>query len=668
MSFSSGARRLLTFTVVLALALILSIVLMKASDDVVYADTTLKYGVVNDGPLNVRSGPGTSYKSYGSLQKGKAVTVRGTSGKWYIIRFNSKKGYVHSDFITLKKGYKIIYSSARYGFVKKSVAVRSKASASSSKYGTIKAGKIIRRRAYRVTKDGTKWYQIKYSGKTAYVSAGRILKVTYKVYNPAREGRTKDPLNYRTGPATYFGKKGTISEGKKINIYSRVKANGEYWYRIKRSGTYYWVCAEYVKLLSSGSTGGDTTTTTDFVADLKKQGFPYSYRKEILKLHKKHPKWRFRIQKTNIKWSKMLNAENELGQNLVEPTEYESWKTLRKGAYDFGKNRYVSFDGRWNQASKEVIAYFLDPRNGLTENNIYQFMGHKFNSKYQNKKTIKSIVSSVDYCFMNTESYIKCLYNAGKGAGVNPNVITAMVVMEQGWKGGSGLISGKVKGYEGIYNHFNIGAYTTSNMSAVIHGLWWAKGAGVGATTYGRPWTSRTKSLKGGALFYKTGYIDNKQNTYYLKKFNAMNGDSYLPKHQYSTAVFAAQSEGKILKRAYQDSDDYPMIFYVPVYKDMPSEKCRYPVCKGNNDYYLKSLNVKGYSKTPSFDRYKKTYRVSVPSDVSKVEITAKAHNSEATITGTGTVSLKKGENTKYVKVRSTSGKTRKYKLIITRK
>ena len=410
---------------------------------------------------------------------------------------------------------------------------------------------------------------------------------------------------------------------------------------------------------SSTPTDPTTPTTGEFKADLRKQGFPESYITPLMELHKKHPKWKFKIQKTGIRWKKMLNAENELGQNLVEPTEYESWKTLREGAYDFGNNRYVSFDGRWNQASKEVIAYFLDPRNGLTESNIYQFMGHRFNLKYQNKDTIKS--------FMNTKSYIKCLYNAGKGAGVNPNVITAMVVMEQGWKGGSGLISGKVKGYEGIYNHFNIGAYTTSTMSAVIHGLWWAKGAGTGATTYGRPWTSKTKSLKGGALFYKTGYIDNRQNTYYLKKFNAMNGDSYLPKHQYSTAVFAAQSEGRILKRAYEDSDNYPMVFYIPVYKDMPAKKCRYPACKGNNDFYLKSLKVKGYKKSPSFSRYTKTYKVTVPADVSKVEIVAKAHNSNAVVTGTGTVSLKKGENTKYVRVKATSGKTKKYKLIITR-
>ena len=88
---------------------------------------------------------------------------------------------------------------------------------------------------------------------------------------------------------------------------------------------------------------------------------------------------------------------------------------------------------------------------------------------------------------------------------------------------------------------------------------------------------------------------------------------------------------------------------------------------KGNNDYYLKSLKVKGYGKTPSFNRYKETYRVKVPENVSRVEIVAKAHSSRATVKGDGTVSLKKGENIKYVRVKSSSGKTKRYKLIITR-
>lgn len=673
MSFSKKAARVCVLALALAAAFII-VSVISGSEHNVYADTTYKYGTVNDGPLNVRSGPGTGYRSYGTLAKGRSVTVRGTSGKWYKIKYDSKTGYVHSDYVDLKKYYKIVYSPARYGFFKKSAAVRSKASSSAAKLGTLKARSLYKLRALKVKKDGSRWYQIRYSGKTAFVASSNVKRVAYTAYSTAKKGKTKEPLNYRTGPDTTFAKKGTIAKGKIIYLRGKMKYNGEYWYRIRMNGAWYFVCARYVKVITISSSPSDndsseqtTVSNTDFVKDLKEQGFPKSYRTALIKLHKKHPKWKFKAQKTGIKWSRMLNAENELGENLVEPTEYDSWKTLRKGAYDFGSNRYVSFDGRWNQASKEVIAYFLDPRNGLNEDNIYQFMDHRFNSTYQNKKTIKSIVSSVSYCFMNTKSYIDNLYNAGKGAKVNPNVITAMVVMEQGWRGGSGLISGKVSGYRGIYNHFNIGAYTTSSMSAVIHGLWWAKGAGTGATSYGRPWNSRTKSLKGGALFYKTGYIDENQNTYYLKKFNAMNGSSNLPKHQYSTAVFAARDEGRILKRAYYDKDNYPMVFRIPVYKDMPASKCPYPVCGGNNDYYLKSLKVKGYGKTPSFNRYKETYRVKVPENVSRVEIVAKAHSSRATVTGDGTVSLKKGENIKYVRVKSSSGKTKRYKLIITR-
>ena len=152
-----------------------------------------------------------------------------------------------------------------------------------------------------------------------------------------------------------------------------------------------------------------------------------------------------------------------------------------------------------------------------------------------------------------------------------------MAIQEQGWKGGSGLISGKYSGYKGYYNHFNIGAYTTSTMNAIQRGLWWAKGAGTGATTYGRPWNTIEKSLSGGASYYSSQYLTNKQYTYYTKKFNVMNGLNAVATHQYMTNTCAAESEGKILKYAYEASDDYPIVFYIPVYSGMPSSACAQP-------------------------------------------------------------------------------------------
>lgn len=171
--------------------------------------------------------------------------------------------------------------------------------------------------------------------------------------------------------------------------------------------------------------------------------------------------------------------------------------------------------------------------------------------------------------FMNSSTYIDSLYNAGYTSKVNPNVLAAMVIMEQGW-GGSPLSSGKVPGYIGYYNHFNIGAYTAGGMTAIERGLWWAKGAGVGATSYGRPWNSIERSLSGGVQFYAQDYVTKNQNTYYLKKFNVMNGADRVATHEYMTNVQGAYGEGSLLKKAYV-SVEAPLVFRIPVYTNMPS-------------------------------------------------------------------------------------------------
>lgn len=171
---------------------------------------------------------------------------------------------------------------------------------------------------------------------------------------------------------------------------------------------------------------------------------------------------------------------------------------------------------------------------------------------------------------MNTTNYINYLNNAGINSKVNPNVITAMVIMEQGWKGGSSLISGTYSGYIGYYNHFNVGAYYGDGMNSVQRGLWWAKGAGTNATSYNRPWNTIEKSLTGGAMFYSTNYVTKNQNTYYTKKFNVMNGLNSIATHEYMTNLMGADSEGRILKGAYK-TDNENLTFYVPVYNSMPA-------------------------------------------------------------------------------------------------
>jgi N-acetylmuramoyl-L-alanine amidase len=53
--------------------------------------------LVND--LNVRGGPGTSFKIIGSLDKGTGVKVLKVEGSWALITHDGGRGYVHESFI-----------------------------------------------------------------------------------------------------------------------------------------------------------------------------------------------------------------------------------------------------------------------------------------------------------------------------------------------------------------------------------------------------------------------------------------------------------------------------------------------------------------------------------------------------------------------------------------
>ncbi len=85
-----------------------------------------------------------------------------------------------------------------------------------------------------------------------------------------------------------------------------------------------------------------------------------------------------------------------------------------------------------------------------------------------------------------------------------------------------------------------------------------------------------------------------------------------------------------------------------------------------SSDNTLKSLSVGNYPLSPVFNSSTTSYKVQAE-DVPKVNITAVANNSGATISGAGDVNLKYGDNTINVVVKSETGATKTYKIVINR-
>lgn len=63
-------------------------------------------GVVKEGPLNIRKGPGTGYKSMIKVKKGRQLTITGSTAKWYRVKIKIngvyKTGYASKTYVKLK--------------------------------------------------------------------------------------------------------------------------------------------------------------------------------------------------------------------------------------------------------------------------------------------------------------------------------------------------------------------------------------------------------------------------------------------------------------------------------------------------------------------------------------------------------------------------------------
>lgn len=481
---------------------------------------------------------------------------------------------------------------------------------------------------------------------------------------------TADVLNVRSGAGTGYSKTGTVSYGDSLTILSETTdSSGAKWYKISCGSVTGYVSAAYVQLTSSGSQG---SSDADFESYMTKQGFPESYKPYLRKLHEQHPKWIFTAQKLGVDWNTALKEECVVGRNLVHSSALASWKSMEKGAYDFNGGYWYGLDGSWVAASKEIIMYYMDPRNFLNDTYIFMFENQSYDPSYQTESGVKTILAdtfmSGSYTCPDTKkkyTYSQTFMDAAKKSGVSPYHLASRCRNEQGVNGAPQSL-GTVKGYENYFNFFDIQAYATSTMTAAEMGCKYAKTTN---PTYLLPWTNQYKSIVGGSIFLGTGYITKGQDTLYLQKFDMVDGGNGLYYHQYMTCVFGQANEAVSLKNAYsQDILNSAMEFKIPVYNNMPDKLCPKPTSSGDNNNYLKSLSVSGTSISPKFDKFTTSYTAKVNAEVSSVTVNANPLGKSAKVSGKGKVSLKTGENTVKVTCTAASGVKRMYTIKITRK
>ena len=327
----------------------------------------------------------------------------------------------------------------------------------------------------------------------------------------------------------------------------------------------------------------------------KKEGiesFPDSYKPYLLELQKKYPNWHFVALYTNLDWKYVIDNENVFGKNLVPKSYSDRWKNTKPGEYN------VEVDSGWVDASRMAVEYTMDPRNFLNNVRIFQFERLSYDEKTNNKegvekilygtefydRTVQYVTSSGSTVTMNSK-YSDLILKAGKTSAVSPYHLASRIKQEVGPFLSHASISGTVKGYEGLYNFYNIGATSSSEpMGAIKNGLQYAKD-GKGAseqtkTKYLIPWNTKERAITGGGIFIGSSYINIGQDTIYLQKFHVTSSTGgELFWHQYMTNVLAPYSESKLIYNGYANMNmlNNSMTFVIPVYNNMPETPVENP-------------------------------------------------------------------------------------------
>lgn len=246
----------------------------------------------------------------------------------------------------------------------------------------------------------------------------------------------------------------------------------------------------------------------------------------------------------------------------------------------------------------------------------------------------EDVEESFQYSYMpkGTYSYAELIYDACRQVNCNPYCIVSMILQEQG-KNGSDSVSGTNSKFKGYYNYGNINSFASTDMTAIENGLKYASQSG----SYNRPWNSKEKGIYGLCDFYANSYVKTGQDTFYLKKWNVQ-GDN-LFKHQYMTNVAGAAAEGQLLGNAYDELMlQMPHEFKIPVYDNMPETNLPMPLKDGSPNNKLKSLSVANYILTPTFNPDVSDYSIMLSADTNSVYINAEAYDKRAAVGGIGNI------------------------------
>lgn len=339
--------------------------------------------------------------------------------------------------------------------------------------------------------------------------------------------------------------------------------------------------------------------------------FPESYQPYLEELADLHPNWVFKAYYTGIDWDELTSssAENRCKKNTIYFSK-SSTVMDPKALCICGQEG----DSDYYCASASTVNYYLDPRNFLSEAQVFQFL----DLSYDENITEDIVEKAVKNSFLNgtfkvngkTYSYVDTIMEAAEESKVSAMHIVVTIFQEVGRgkeksDGSYSLpkaVSGTVDGYEGVYNFYNYGA--TDGDGAVERGLKKAQDMG---------WTDpKTAIIEGAEIVLADNYISVGQNTKYFYKFDVVGNKilqesdgkktydkKYFFDHQFMTNIQDPTSQAYNLFTYYTNGGilSNTLTFNIPVYDNMPSQAVQQDttLSESTGDFYWIDVNSSVY-------------------------------------------------------------------------
>ena len=242
-----------------------------------------KSGKVNAALVNMRKAASYSASVLKELPLNTKVTVLGETKdsngtKWYKVKYNSTKGYIVAEYITLTEDNTSSSDYAEYknGVVNADyVSVRTGAGTNHSIKTSLMKNTPVTITGEAKDSSGAVWYKIKYSGGEGYMRHDFIdIKTdsgnnnnnnsTNDSYKEKTGKVNQNSVNVRKGAGTNYNVVATLAKGTEVKVVGEGKdSSGTLWYKIKFSGGEGYIRHDFITLDSSSSNNNNNNSNNN---------------------------------------------------------------------------------------------------------------------------------------------------------------------------------------------------------------------------------------------------------------------------------------------------------------------------------------------------------------------------------------------------------------------